>query len=210
MWVSESQPSTSFEVDDSSIHTLSFFKILRKMLCSCFNTFSRYLLLFLEFLLFYQFGNLFTVCFITIGHRKLGNTMNLLRQHVFGQFFFQIFYQCALSTFSCLDGQVQFVTDSVAEQRNGSHAAGSLEKRLGSIFYFTQFYPETLYFHLIVFTSAINNIPVAIQNTQVSGPVIDLSVGTVYQNQCRFFRVVQITFHYLPAGYPKFSRLSLR
>lgn len=128
MWVSESQPSTSFEVDDSSIHTLSFLRYYGK----CFVVvlillLDSYLLLFLEFLLFYQFGNLFTVCFITIGHRKLGNTMNLLRQHVFGQFFFQIFYQCALSTFSCLDGQVQFVTDSVAEQRNGSHAAGSLE-----------------------------------------------------------------------------------
>ena len=57
---------------------------------------------------------------------------------------------------------------------------------------------------------ALHGASVAIQNTQVSGPVIDLSVGTVYQNQCRFFRVVQITFHYLPAGYPKFSRLSLR
>jgi hypothetical protein len=63
-----------------SLYYVLFATVVVIVLCSCFNTSSRFIfILFLEFLLFYQFNNFFSVCFIAIGYRKLRDTMNLFR-----------------------------------------------------------------------------------------------------------------------------------
>ena len=107
-------------------------------------------------------------------------------------------------------GKVQFTTSVRSINRQYHSVTAMLVKRFNVVFNLTQFYSETLYLYLRVFTAAINNIPVSINLTEVSGTVIEFSKGSRNKTSGRLFGSTPVSAHELRSGNPQFAGLSGR
>ena len=102
---------------------------------------------------------------------------------------------------SCPDEQVQLTSPVILFLGNDDGIGLVREEFLCPVFDLAEFNPETLHFNLVVLTSAIDDVPVRIDRTEVACFIVHFPVET---GECLsgFILILPIASHDLFSAYP--------